>query len=78
MLGGGRPRLKPDAEPQSLESHLWESPAVLATGDAKRRLHDGEIVTVDGTAGLVRIHAAGRASDDELLPAPAVVRAEGE
>jgi pyruvate,water dikinase len=33
-------------------------PAVLATGDATRRLRDGEIVTVDGTAGLVRIHAA--------------------
>jgi rifampicin phosphotransferase len=36
-------------------------PAVLATGDATRRLHDGEIVTVDGTAGLVRTHA-GNAS----------------
>jgi pyruvate,water dikinase len=33
--------------------------AVLATGDATRRLHDGEIVTVDGTAGLVRSHAGG-------------------
>jgi pyruvate,water dikinase len=32
-------------------------PAVLATGDATRRLRDGEIVTVDGAAGLVRIHA---------------------
>jgi pyruvate,water dikinase len=32
-------------------------PAVLATGDATRRLRDGEIVTVDGTAGLVRINA---------------------
>ncbi len=30
-------------------------PAVLATGDATRRLRDGEIVTVDGTAGLVRV-----------------------
>jgi pyruvate,water dikinase len=34
-------------------------PAVLATGDATRRLRDGEIVTVDGTAGLVRTRAAG-------------------
>jgi pyruvate,water dikinase len=33
-------------------------PAVLATRDATRRLRDGEIVTVDGTAGLVRIHEA--------------------
>lgn len=29
-------------------------PAVVATGDATRRLSDGEIVTVDGTAGTVR------------------------
>ncbi|HEX6237195.1 MAG TPA: PEP/pyruvate-binding domain-containing protein, partial [Acidimicrobiales bacterium] len=28
-------------------------PAVLATGDATRRLHDGDTVTVDGTAGAV-------------------------
>ncbi len=34
-------------------------PAVLATGDATRRLRNGEIVTVDGTAGLVRIDAPG-------------------
>ncbi len=31
-------------------------PAVLATGKATSRLRDGEIVTVDGTAGLVRVH----------------------
>jgi phosphohistidine swiveling domain-containing protein len=37
-------------------------PAVLATGDATRRLRDGQIVTVDGTSGLVRVKgtAAGR------------------
>jgi len=34
-------------------------PAVLATGDATRRLRDGDAVTVDGTAGVVRL-AAGR------------------
>lgn len=33
-------------------------PAVLATGNATRRLRDGEIVTVDGTAGLVRAAVA--------------------
>ncbi|HZD02612.1 MAG TPA: PEP/pyruvate-binding domain-containing protein [Actinomycetes bacterium] len=36
-------------------------PAVLATGDATRRLRDGDAVTVDGTAGVVRL-AAGRSS----------------
>jgi len=30
-------------------------PAVLGTGDATRRLRDGQLVTVDGTAGLVTI-----------------------
>jgi pyruvate,water dikinase len=28
-------------------------PAVLATGDGTRQLTDGEVVTVDGTRGLV-------------------------
>src|SRR5215207_3998519 len=36
-------------------------PAVLATGDATRRLRDGDAVTVDVTAGVVRL-AAGRSS----------------
>jgi pyruvate,water dikinase len=36
-------------------------PAVLATGHATRRLRDGDAVTVDGTAGVVRL-AAGRSS----------------
>ncbi|MEV6914819.1 PEP/pyruvate-binding domain-containing protein [Amycolatopsis sp. NPDC051106] len=30
-------------------------PAVVATGDATTRLHDGQVVTVDGTQGQVRI-----------------------
>ncbi len=30
-------------------------PAVVATGDATTRLHDGQVVTVDGTEGQVRI-----------------------
>lgn len=33
-------------------------PAVLATGAATRRLHDGDIVTVDGTLGTVIVDAA--------------------
>jgi rifampicin phosphotransferase len=34
-------------------------PAVLTTGDATRRLRDGEIVTVRGNAGTVRRHTDG-------------------
>ncbi len=30
-------------------------PAVVATGDATNRLHDGEVVTVDGDSGIVSI-----------------------
>jgi rifampicin phosphotransferase len=30
-------------------------PAVLATGDATRRLHSGDIVTVDGVTGTVQL-----------------------
>jgi phosphohistidine swiveling domain-containing protein len=30
-------------------------PAVVATGDATTRLHDGQVVTVDGTTGQVRV-----------------------
>lgn len=33
----------------------YRLPAVVATGDATSRLTDGQIVTVDGTAGMVRI-----------------------
>ena len=33
-------------------------PAVLATGEATRRLRDGDVVSVDGTAGLVSITSA--------------------
>ena len=31
-------------------------PAVLATGQATRRLSDGDLVSVDGTAGIVSMH----------------------
>lgn len=30
-------------------------PAVVCTGDATRRLEDGELVTVDGSAGVVTV-----------------------
>jgi rifampicin phosphotransferase len=32
-------------------------PAVVATGTATRRVRDGDLVTVDGTAGTVTLHA---------------------
>lgn len=31
-------------------------PAVVATGSATETLHDGQIVTVDGEAGTVKVH----------------------
>jgi pyruvate,water dikinase len=34
----------------------FDIPAVLATGRATSSLRDGQIVTVDGSAGRVRIH----------------------
>ncbi len=34
-------------------------PAVVGTGNATSRLTDGQLVTVDGTAGTVTLHAAG-------------------
>ncbi len=37
----------------SLVAREYGIPAVVATGDATRRLHDGQRVTVDGSAGVV-------------------------
>jgi rifampicin phosphotransferase len=37
----------------SLVAREFGIPAVVATGDATRRLHDGQLVTVDGSAGFV-------------------------
>jgi pyruvate,water dikinase len=39
----------------SLVAREYGIPAVVGTGDATARLHDGQIVTVDGTAGSVTI-----------------------
>jgi phosphohistidine swiveling domain-containing protein len=39
----------------SLIAREFGLPAVVATGDATSRLHDGQIVTVDGSAGVVHI-----------------------
>ncbi len=34
-------------------------PAVLATGDATRRLRDGQVVTVDGSSGVIAVTGSG-------------------
>jgi pyruvate,water dikinase len=39
----------------SLVAREYGIPAVVATGDATSRLNDGQLVTVDGSAGLVEI-----------------------
>lgn len=41
----------------SLVAREYGIPAVVGTGDATARLHDGQIVTVDGTAGTITISA---------------------
>jgi len=41
----------------SLVAREYGIPAVVGTGDATQQLHDGQIVTVDGTAGTVTTHA---------------------
>lgn len=39
----------------SLVAREYGIPAVVGTGDATRRLHTGQLVTVDGTAGVVTL-----------------------
>jgi pyruvate,water dikinase len=41
----------------SLVAREYGIPAVVATGDATTRLSDGQLVMVDGSAGLVEIQA---------------------
>jgi pyruvate, water dikinase len=55
-------------------------PAVVGTGEATRKLRDGEIVTVDATKGVVLEGAsaqakAERAATTEAAPAPAAAQA---
>jgi rifampicin phosphotransferase len=40
----------------SLIAREYGIPAVVATGDATSRLHDGQTVTVDGSGGIVQLH----------------------
>jgi pyruvate,water dikinase len=46
----------------SLVAREYAIPAVVATGDATRRLHPGQLVTVDGAAGTVTIHGGPAAA----------------
>lgn len=41
----------------SLVAREYGIPAVVGTGDATTRLHDGQWVIVDGSAGVVQVHA---------------------
>jgi phosphohistidine swiveling domain-containing protein len=41
----------------SLVAREYGIPAVVATGDSTTRLHNGQVVTVDGGSGVVEIHA---------------------
>jgi len=42
----------------SLVAREYGIPAVVATGDATTRLHPGQLVTVDGSAGTITPHTA--------------------
>jgi pyruvate,water dikinase len=52
----------------SLVAREYGIPAVVATGDATVRLHPGQLVTVDGTAGTIMPHTELIAISDEGLP----------
>lgn len=41
----------------SLVAREYGIPAVVALGDATQRIRDGQVITVDGSAGLIEIHA---------------------
>jgi rifampicin phosphotransferase len=43
----------------SLVAREYGIPAVVGAGDATARLHDGQLVTVDGSAGVVEVGADG-------------------
>jgi pyruvate,water dikinase len=40
----------------SLVAREYGIPAVVGAGDATRRLRTGQLVTVDGTTGVVTVH----------------------
>ncbi len=50
----------------SLVAREYGIPAVVGTGDATRRLHDGQLVTVNGTTGLIEPVTHGRTGSDSV------------
>jgi phosphoenolpyruvate-protein kinase (PTS system EI component) len=52
---------------KSLMAREYGIPAVVATGDATVRLHSGQRVTVDGSAGTVTPHTDTIANSDPTL-----------
>ncbi len=41
----------------SIVAREYGIPAVVATGDATRRIHTGQVITVDGSAGTVTLRS---------------------
>ena len=39
----------------SIVAREYGIPAVMATGSGTRRIHNGQIITVDGSAGMVKV-----------------------
>jgi pyruvate,water dikinase len=48
----------------SLVAREYGIPAVVGTGDATARLHDGQMVTVDGGVGVVEVASGPTVEDD--------------
>jgi pyruvate,water dikinase len=44
----------------SIVAREYGIPAVMAAGLATRRIQDGQIITVDGSAGLITLHGQGK------------------
>jgi pyruvate,water dikinase len=44
----------------SIVAREYGIPAVLGTGVATRRIHSGQVITVDGTTGLVTLSSDGQ------------------
>jgi phosphohistidine swiveling domain-containing protein len=47
----------------SIVAREYGIPAVLGTGDATRRIHSGQVITVDGSAGVVFVGKKRKAGD---------------
>jgi pyruvate,water dikinase len=52
----------------SIVAREYGIPAVLGVGVATRRIRTGDLITVDGAAGTVRLPSAEADADSELTP----------